>query len=576
MNLYNLISINIIIKKGILIFLLSAIFFTFCGNVGDNDNQFPKKDVTESVCRPGSLKTSSGRNRVEISWGVMPDANIKSYKVYWNNRKDSISGNVPNDDPTDTIRLQLKNMEEGIYYFDVFHYDNDGRASVASTTFGQVYGDNYQKSLIQNKIRSLKRNNNDIIVDWVDVECTSLLIEYIDISGVLSEKLITKITDSDTIPNVRYGSEMKYSTGYLPARNCLDTFYTNYQSIDLDKKIQFAHPGIINDIARLDRLRMEGLVNEQLAAYENLKTFTLNNSVPTSFHSVVYVKASGSTPTETQFRRDPILAYAYALKWVRTGEPNDARHAIKILNGWASAFEKMDVAEGTQMVQSQLEAAWVIPTFAATAEILKCYHPNDKHHSDWYYSDILQFSDFLRTLVNYVEPMINDIDQQGRRYNNWGASAGYAKMAAGVFLDDKSIYDEGIRIVKKLIPEIIEPDGEVYELCGRDCGHPQYSMNALTYAAEIALVQSDESVYKSQFNRILTGWEWIVKAFTGQVSCRDCTGSFVHPGIEVAFNYYKNSVSPKSILFMESHRPFVPDNSTTFLGFTTLTHYEVN
>lgn len=573
MSFYKLILTSKIKQKGIIIFLLSAIFLTFCGKVDDNNDQSPEIDVTESVRRPESLQTRSGRNRVEITWRVMPDADVNSYKIYWNNRRDSISGNISNRDQTDTIRLLINNLEEGIYHFDVFHFDMDGKSSVASSTLGRVYGDKYQQSLIPCKVKSVKRNISEVVIDWVDTGYTSILITYMDNSGARRKKMLTKITGSVSIPNVSVGSEMKYSTGYQPEHNSIDTFYSDYQFIQLDKEVQFEHPGIINSKTRLDRIRIGNLAMEQLIAYEDLKHFTLKYAVPNNYPSIVYAKAAGSTPSESQFRRDPILAYAYALKWIRTNDPNDATQAIKILNGWSSSFEKIDVAEGTQMVQTQLEAAWVIPTFAATAEILNCYQPKLGSQSNWYYSDILLFSDFLKTLVTYVEPMIRDIDQQGRRYNNWGASAGYAKMAAGVFLDDKEMYDDGIRIVHMLIPEIIESDGEVYELCSRDCGHPQYSMNALTYAAEIALIQSDESVYLSNSNRILNGWEWIIKAFNGQVACRDCSGSSLHPAIEVAFTFYKNIVSPEATLFVKKQRPFdLTDN--TFLRFTTFTHYE--
>lgn len=572
--------INYIMRKesnniGTVIILLSVVILTCCGNNDHTDDQSDLTPVSQYVARAESLKTRSGKNRIELSWTVKEANNIKSYKIYWNNRKEYITGSIASN-ASDTMKVILTDMEEGIYHFDILLYDANGNSSIASSILGHVFGEHYQKSLIQCKIKSLKRVNNDVIIQWGEntTNKVAMLIEYTDIVGTTKKHITTESFDSDTIPKVLLESEMKYVTGYLPLQNALDTFYTEYGFIQPDKKILFSHPGIINDKTRLDHLHSTTLGAEKSIAYEQVKSYLQQNSLQDNFPSVIYVKASGSTPTEIQFRQDPITAYGFALKWVRTGDAKDAEQAIRILNGWTYNFKKMDVAEGTQMLQTQLEAAWVIPTLAATAEILKWYQPIDGNSSGWYYSDIESFSSFLVQLMSYVEPMIKDIDQDSRRYNNWGASAGYARIAAGVFLDNKPMYDDGIRLVKKLIPEIIKTDGEVYELCSRDCGHPQYSMNALTYAAEIARIQSDHSVYTANSNRIMTGWEWIVDAFSGKISCRDCTGLFVHPGIEVAVSFYRNMVTPELLLFMEKQRPFVPDDSRTFLGFTTFTHYD--
>lgn len=328
----------------------------------------------------------------------------------------------------------------------------------------------------------------------------------------------------------------------------------------------FVHPGIVISRSHLDYL---GEGNDD--AYQKLLNFINANPVPDHFHRIVYAKSSGGTPSEDQMRRDADLAYAYALKWARTGAAPDAASAITLLNGWAKTFSAYQIVEGTKETQTQLEATWVAPTFAAAAEIIRHYKINGSTGSGWSEADIEQFATFLVKLRNaQINPLIEAVDA-GKRHNNWGVSAGYAKMAIGIFLDNVATYEDGKRVIAQLIPEIVQADGEVLELCARDCHHPQYSMTGLTYAAETERIQGEESIYQQGSRRIKTGWEWIYASYLDQVPCRSCEGKFVFPGAEVAARYYGSSENIERLAALK--RPNAVTGSHTFLGFTSFTHY---
>lgn len=341
-----------------------------------------------------------------------------------------------------------------------------------------------------------------------------------------------------------------------------------------DSSTQLVHPGVINGKANLEILSKGNLSAEQLSSYSSLQTFIRDNPISDTYPKFVYIEGptapTTSTPTATQMRFDALLSYAYAVKWVHSGDIRDAQSAISILNGWANNFQSFTAIKvGSE--QLQLVASWLTPTFAAAAEIIRYYNIEDGKASGWSSTEIEQFSKFLIKMVNdYIDPLIKIVDDENRRLNNWGASAGYTKMSVGVFLDDKEIYNDGKRIIEKLIPIIIKPDGQVYELCERDCSHPQYSMTAFTYSAEIAKIQGDESLYKLNSNLIEKGWEWTGKAFAGQIDCRDCSSSKIFPAIELAVKHYDASTQLK--LFARKQRPY-NQVSSLFLGFTTFTHF---
>jgi hypothetical protein len=341
------------------------------------------------------------------------------------------------------------------------------------------------------------------------------------------------------------------------------------------KSATFIHPGIMNSRQSLDFIRSRTISGDQtrLDSYQKVVDFIDANPIPTSFPSVVYAKASAGTPTEDQIRRDAILSYACALCWAKKQDATYAGMAINILNGWAYNFDHYDVVSGTPEKQMWLEASWVAPTFAAAADIIVYYKEGSTNGPVWPEADIARFRDFLNNLKNnYINKLIESVDA-GNHYSNWGVSAGYAKMALGVFLNSTKVYEDGKRIILKLLPIVISSTGEVEELCRRDCGHPQYSMSAFSYAAEIARRQGDNSIYEAHLKRIRTGWEWIGKAFAGQVDCRDCSASAVHAGIEVANNYYTSG----SITTLRNRdAPYGVRSDHTFLGFTTYTHDNID
>jgi len=362
---------------------------------------------------------------------------------------------------------------------------------------------------------------------------------------------------------------------FVPLMYCVSyAQVSKKQEVNPSSKIEFVHPGIVNNIQNLDFIwsEMNAGKKSRVEAYQQLLDFIENNPIATEYPAIVMAKGSGSTPTEAHIRRDAVLAYAHALKWARTGKAEDAANAIKILNGWAANFQKYEAVEGTSNKQSQLEAAWVAPSFVAAAEIIRHFKVDGKS-ANWSSADKAVFNKFIQNLKdNYINAMVKDINTNRRR-NNWGVSAGYAKMAIGVYLGSSNVYEDGKRIILNLLPDIIKPDGEILEFCARDCHHPQYSMCGLTLAAEIAKNQGDTSVYEAISMRLKTGWDWMGAAYNGEADCRNCAKAKLFSVIEVASNHYKSSIIQNLI---ENKSPFEVSKSQTFIDFFTYTHRNIS
>jgi hypothetical protein len=332
----------------------------------------------------------------------------------------------------------------------------------------------------------------------------------------------------------------------------------------------FVHPGILNTQASLDQIGSEvnGGDPVRLASYQKVLDYISSNALPTTFWETVTVGSNGATTeSKSQIRKDAILAYALALRWAKTGTMTYAQQAINILNGWSYTFKNYAVLSGSNPNQPALEASWTTPSFVAAAEILRWYKPFGKS-SGWGSADINQFINYLNLVKNTY--IVNTPEYN----NNWNASAGYARMAIGIFIDNASVYQNGYNIIQSHLPIIIKSDGTIPEYCDRDdCVHYQYSLTAFAYAAQLARIQGDNSLFTYNSSLLSKGYDYMWEAYNHNAGCDKCsTSSPVFPGTEVAYNYYKTA---NLKWLRELQDPLGVPNDKTFLGFTSYTHFDV-
>lgn len=333
----------------------------------------------------------------------------------------------------------------------------------------------------------------------------------------------------------------------------------------------FVHPGILNTRASLDLIGSQANSNDptRLASYQKVLDFINTHAYPTKFYSTIVVGSNGqTTDSKNAIRNDVELCYALALRWAKTGHIEYAQQAIGILNGWSYTFQKYGLLNSsTNPNQPDLEASWTTPTFVAAAEIIRYYTVNGQG-SGWSSADIGQFENYLNNVKNTY------INNTPNYSNNWDASMAYAKMAIGIFLNSTTVYQNGYNALLTYLPIVINSDGTLPELCDRqDCVHYQYSLTAFAYAAELARIQGDNSLWSVDNNRISLGYDFQWSAYNRSTGCNYCSmSSPVFPGVEVAYNVLHTS-SLQNLRALDA--PLGVPNDNTFLGFTTYTHYNV-
>lgn len=220
----------------ILFIILFAVVLTAgsCGRMDDTYVQFLEGGEKIYVAKADSLKLKSGRNRVELSWLLLSDPKVKKYKIYWNQRRDSLENTISKSDDVDTLRVIINNLPEGNQTFQIFTYDDSGNSSVKAEISGRVYGSLYEKSLLNATISKVLRKSNDLKIIWNVNQPAGLSvteIKYLDMTNNHRLILNKNFKDTTTLAQFPLKGNFEFRSGFLPDSLAIDTFYVDFAEV---------------------------------------------------------------------------------------------------------------------------------------------------------------------------------------------------------------------------------------------------------------------------------------------------------------------------------------------------------
>ncbi len=218
-------------------FLIGILTYTMgCSKLDSNYKQFIGDGEITYVQKADSLRVRGGDQRAEISWLLISDPRVSSYKIYWDNRQDSLTGDLKKTDEIDTIRVIVNNLEEGTHDFEVILYDEKGNSSVTTSAPGKVYGTFYKNSLLNRSIKEFRRvaaieDAFEIVWESASPQFLFAEIKYKNIDDDSVTYISYSGTGRDTVKNIIVDSDIKIRSAFKPDSTSLDTFYTDYQTI---------------------------------------------------------------------------------------------------------------------------------------------------------------------------------------------------------------------------------------------------------------------------------------------------------------------------------------------------------
>jgi hypothetical protein len=191
----------------------------------DEERIYPQK--------PDSLKTYPGKNRILLEWTIA-DPKVSFCKILYSQEgmQDSliVSVNAEHNYANDTVRVIIDNLIESNCIFKVISYDDLGHSSLAVEAEEMVYGENYEKSLLNRTLRSKLVDNDGLHLQWyptADDAELGIELNYKDDSGNLKTVFVPDSVTSNTIAGFNVNYPFTYRTKYLPAPTAIDTFYSS-------------------------------------------------------------------------------------------------------------------------------------------------------------------------------------------------------------------------------------------------------------------------------------------------------------------------------------------------------------
>ncbi len=240
------------------------------------------------------------------------------------------------------------------------------------------------------------------------------------------------------------------------------------------------------------RTHIEAHEEPWYSSWHDLQTSEFGNCSRTANPSA---EIGGSDGTRQRASADAYAALLDAIQWHVIGESRFADHAVKLLSAWGNTVRTADA----QLFQFPARSMCI------AAEMLR--YEDGSFYEGWDSTDLDNFLCMVRTvLVPACRSQAVD-----NPMTSWSAPAATGILAAGILLDDESLFEEGLgyyrsRTISGSVYNSIADDGQVKEM-GRDNVHAMLTLNDLVQMAQLAWSQGVD-IWGEDDNRLLRGFEY--------------------------------------------------------------------
>ncbi|EAQ48864.1 DUF4998 domain-containing protein [Leeuwenhoekiella blandensis] len=224
-----------IYKYTLITFLgLGSIFWSCTQEEYDDYKKFAADGEISYTERIDSLKAFSGNNRIMLQGVVNADPKITELRVFWNDKRDSLSLPVTRSEGIDTLEVMIEDIPENIYNFELRTYDAKGNKSLASNITGTVYGERYQNTLFNRPVTANNLIEDSLAIAYAGMDLSSGVIGtevvYTNTADVETTVFVPIDEDVWSITDFKPLSTYQYRTVFKPEETAIDTFYTEYVS----------------------------------------------------------------------------------------------------------------------------------------------------------------------------------------------------------------------------------------------------------------------------------------------------------------------------------------------------------
>lgn len=202
-----------------------------CDKFTDIHKDFIRNGEIIYAVKPDSVAFMAGDHRLKMKLWMENAHNLKQVIVKWNNGADSLIIPAAFKTGIDSVEVMLNGLEEKSYSFNIYAVDNFGNKSLTYTQFGTVFGDQYEATLVNRKVKKVTLTEQNGLIEWFAPSEGMFLneIKYTTVNGNDSVVRISAKQFSNEL-NAKAGTTFQYRSLYLPEQEAIDSFYTAWAS----------------------------------------------------------------------------------------------------------------------------------------------------------------------------------------------------------------------------------------------------------------------------------------------------------------------------------------------------------
>jgi len=215
-------------KKILYSLFAMALFLVSCAKQDTVYKEFVVSGGYIYPAKPINVEAVSGYQRIFVNWERPMDPSLRSSKVFWNNRRDSLSFNY-SDYPDGNLSAVISDLEDRSYTFEVINYDADGHSSLAVEVTAAPFGDSWLVSHAERSVLSAKYIDGKTYIKMSAPtdEIVYTKFRYVNTKGEKVEsKNLTASENVLVIDDAVRGKFFEYQSAYCPAAG-IDTVWTS-------------------------------------------------------------------------------------------------------------------------------------------------------------------------------------------------------------------------------------------------------------------------------------------------------------------------------------------------------------
>ena len=212
-----------------------AVALSSCGGQDEIYKEWVKKGGYDYPAKAVNLSSVIGYKSVIINWEKPMDPAVTTATLFWDNYASSQS--IDYADYSDgKVSMEVGNLEDRSYTFDIVNYDAVGNKSLAAEITVSPYGDSWMVSRSERTVTSARMDGRDakIVMSKSTDEMVATRFRYKNLQDewVECETILKPGENEVTFPNALRGKRFEYSSSFCPAAG-KDTVWSHWtKSVD--------------------------------------------------------------------------------------------------------------------------------------------------------------------------------------------------------------------------------------------------------------------------------------------------------------------------------------------------------